>query len=43
MDAAGPSHATQRGGPQTGLSPYEENSTLCFKQLDLSILGRKLP
>jgi ubiquinone/menaquinone biosynthesis C-methylase UbiE len=31
------------GGPKTGLSPYEENSVLCFKQLDLSIIGRKLP
>jgi hypothetical protein len=43
MDAAGPSHATQRGGSQNELSPYEANSTLCFKQLGLSILGRKLP
>ena len=35
--------AELNGGPKTGLSPYEENSVLCFKQLDLSILGRKLP
>ena len=30
-------------GPMTGLSPYEEDSVLYFKQLDLSMLGRKLP
>jgi SAM-dependent methyltransferase len=35
--------AELNGGPMTGLSPYEENAILCFKQLDLSILGRKLP
>ncbi len=35
--------AELNGGPKTGLSPYEEDSVLCFKQLDLSILGRKLP
>ncbi|MCZ6664643.1 MAG: hypothetical protein O7B81_05005, partial [Gammaproteobacteria bacterium] len=34
--------AELNGGPKTGLSPYEEDSVLCFKQLDLSILGRKL-
>jgi hypothetical protein len=35
--------AELNGGPKTGLAPYEEDSVLCFKQLDLSILGRKLP
>jgi ubiquinone/menaquinone biosynthesis C-methylase UbiE len=35
--------AELNGGPKTGLSPYEEDSVLYFKQLDLSILGRKLP
>ncbi len=35
--------AELNGGPKTGLSPYEQDSVLCFKQLDLSILGRKLP
>jgi len=30
------------GGPQTGLSPYERESILCFTQRDLSIVGRKL-
>jgi hypothetical protein len=34
--------AELNGGPKTGLSPYEADSVLCFKQLDLSILGRKL-
>jgi ubiquinone/menaquinone biosynthesis C-methylase UbiE len=34
--------AELNGGPKTGLSPYEKHSVLCFKQLDLSILGRKL-
>jgi len=29
------------GGPQTGLSPYELGSTLCFTQRDLAIVGRK--
>jgi ubiquinone/menaquinone biosynthesis C-methylase UbiE len=29
------------GGPKTGLSPREEDSVLCFQQLDLSIVGRK--
>ena len=36
-------HAELNGGSKTGLSPYEEDSVLYFKQLDLSILGRKLP
>jgi len=36
-------HAELGGGPKTGLAPYEENSILCFKQLGLSIVGRKLP
>ena len=36
-------HAELNGGLETGLSPYEEDSVLYFKQLDLSILGRKLP
>jgi hypothetical protein len=35
-------NAELNDGPMTGLSPYEENSVLCFKQLDLSILARKL-
>jgi ubiquinone/menaquinone biosynthesis C-methylase UbiE len=35
--------AELNGGPKTGLSPCEQDSVLCFKQLDLSILGRKLP
>jgi ubiquinone/menaquinone biosynthesis C-methylase UbiE len=30
------------GGPPTGLSPYEQDSVLCFLQRDLSIVGRKL-
>ena len=30
------------GGPKTGLSPYERNSVLYFKQLDLAIVGCKL-
>jgi ubiquinone/menaquinone biosynthesis C-methylase UbiE len=30
------------GGPKTGLSPREEDGVLCFQQLDLSIVGRKL-
>jgi hypothetical protein len=45
-------YAELRGGPKTGLSPHheeslyaespdEENSVLCFKQLGLSIVGRK--
>ena len=29
------------GGPPTGLSPYERESTLCFLQRDLAIVGRK--
>jgi ubiquinone/menaquinone biosynthesis C-methylase UbiE len=29
-------------GPQTGLSPYERDSVLCFLQRDLSIVGCKL-
>jgi ubiquinone/menaquinone biosynthesis C-methylase UbiE len=28
------------GGPETGLAPYERDSTLYFRQRDLSILGR---
>ena len=36
-------HAELNGGSKTGLSPYEEDSALYFKQLDLAILGRKLP
>jgi ubiquinone/menaquinone biosynthesis C-methylase UbiE len=35
--------AELNGGPKTGLSPCEEDSVLCFEQLDLSIIGRKLP
>jgi len=31
------------GGPKTGLAPYEQDSVLYFKQLDLAIVGRKLP
>jgi ubiquinone/menaquinone biosynthesis C-methylase UbiE len=30
------------GGPSTGLSPYLRDSTLCFVQRDLSVVGRKL-
>lgn len=30
------------GGPATGLSPHERESTLCFMQRDLAIVGRKL-
>jgi len=30
------------GGPTTGLSPHERESSLCFMQCDLSIVGRKL-
>jgi ubiquinone/menaquinone biosynthesis C-methylase UbiE len=30
-----------RGGPATGLSPFEHESTLCFLQQDLAIVGRK--
>jgi ubiquinone/menaquinone biosynthesis C-methylase UbiE len=30
------------GGPKTGLSPREEGSVLFFRQIDLSIVGRKL-
>jgi SAM-dependent methyltransferase len=30
------------GGAKTGLSPREEDSVLCFQQIDLSIVGRKL-
>lgn len=29
------------GGPKTGLSPYEQDSVLFFRQLDLSIVGCK--
>ena len=31
------------GGPKTGLAPYEQDSVLYFKQLDLAIIGHKLP
>ncbi|MBW2421901.1 MAG: methyltransferase domain-containing protein [Deltaproteobacteria bacterium] len=31
------------GGPETGLSPREDESVLVFQQIDLSIVGRKLP
>ena len=31
------------GGLKTGLSPREEDSVLVFQQIDLSIVGRKLP
>jgi ubiquinone/menaquinone biosynthesis C-methylase UbiE len=34
--------AEMKGGTTTGLSPYEADSTLCFVQRDLSIVGRKL-
>jgi hypothetical protein len=34
--------AELRGGPRTGLAPYEQDSVLCFKQRDLAIVGRKL-
>ena len=33
--------AELRGGPATGLSPYEHESKLCFVQRDLAIVGRK--
>jgi hypothetical protein len=33
--------AELNGGPKTGLSPYEENSVLCFNQLGLSVVGCK--
>jgi hypothetical protein len=29
------------GGAETGLSPYERDSLLCFRQRDLAIVGRK--
>jgi ubiquinone/menaquinone biosynthesis C-methylase UbiE len=29
------------GGAKTGLAPWEEDSALCFQQVDLSIVGRK--
>ena len=35
--------AELKGGPKTGLAPYEQDSVLCFMQRDLSIVGRKLP
>jgi ubiquinone/menaquinone biosynthesis C-methylase UbiE len=35
--------AEMKGGPKTGLSPRVEDSVLCFQQIDLSIVGRKLP
>ena len=31
------------GGPRTGLTPYEKDSVLYFKQRDLAIVGRKPP
>ena len=31
------------GGPKTGLAPREQDSVLLFTQIDLSIVGRKLP
>ena len=33
--------AELKGGPATGLSPYERESELCFVQRDLAIVGRK--
>jgi SAM-dependent methyltransferase len=35
--------AERSGGPKTGLSPYVEDSVLCFNQIGLSIVGRKRP
>jgi ubiquinone/menaquinone biosynthesis C-methylase UbiE len=35
--------AELRGGPKTGLSPYERDSVSYFKQRDLAIVGCKLP
>jgi predicted protein tyrosine phosphatase len=29
------------GGRETGLAPYDRESTLCFMQRDLAIVGRK--
>jgi hypothetical protein len=34
--------AELEGGPKTGLSPREDDSVLVFRQVDLSIVGRKL-
>ncbi len=34
--------AELRGGPKTGLTPFEEDSVLYFMQLDQAIVGRKL-
>jgi ubiquinone/menaquinone biosynthesis C-methylase UbiE len=36
-------HAELRGGPKTGLAPFEHDSELCFKQRDLAVLGRRQP
>lgn len=30
-----------KGGPKTGLAPWERGSVLCFKQSDTAIVGRK--
>lgn len=35
-------HAELAGGAKTGLAPYEQDSLLCFNQLGLSIVGRKV-
>lgn len=35
--------AELNGGPATGLSPYQQDSVLHFKQRDLAIVGRKRP
>jgi ubiquinone/menaquinone biosynthesis C-methylase UbiE len=32
-----------RGGPKTGLAPYERGASLCFRQRDLAIVGRRHP
>jgi ubiquinone/menaquinone biosynthesis C-methylase UbiE len=31
------------GGPKTGLAPFERDATLCFRQRDLAIVGRRRP
>jgi ubiquinone/menaquinone biosynthesis C-methylase UbiE len=33
--------AELKGGPKTGLAPYEQDSVLYFKQRDLALVGRK--
>jgi ubiquinone/menaquinone biosynthesis C-methylase UbiE len=33
--------AELRGGPKTGLAPYERGDLLCFRQRDLAIVGRR--